>query len=71
MCIELFRYIMCEHKTIWCPLKTIEDGVSLSFFSVDLSRRKVVLLRGGPHWKGLGGIKRTEVQLSLGGFGNS
>ena len=25
-------------------------------FSVDLSRRKAVLLRGGPLWKGLGGI---------------
>ena len=29
---------------------------SLRFFSVDLSRRKAVLLRGGPLWKGLGGI---------------
>ena len=51
-----FRHIMTRHKTIWCPSKTIEDGVSLRFFSVDLSRRKAVLLRGGPRWKGLGGI---------------
>ena len=56
MCIEHFRYIMTWHKTIWCPSKTIEDGVYLRFFSVDLRRRKAVLLRGGPRWKGLGGI---------------
>ena len=29
---------------------------SLRFLSVDLSRREAVLLRGGPLWKGLGGI---------------
>ena len=56
MCIEHFRYLMSRHKTIWCPSNTIEDGVSLHFFSVDLSRRKAVLLRGGPRRKGLGGI---------------
>ena len=44
--------IMAKRKTIWYPLKTIEDGVSLCFFSVDLSRRGAVLLRGGPLWKG-------------------
>ena len=32
---------------VWCPSKTIEDGVFLRFFLVDLSRRKAVLLRGG------------------------
>ena len=47
---------MTRHKTIWCPSKTIEDGISLRFFSVDLGRRKAVLLREGPRWKGLGGI---------------
>ena len=56
MCIEHFRHIMTRHKTIWCPSKTIEDGVSLCFFSVDLSRRRVVLLRGGPCRNGSGGI---------------
>ena len=34
------------------PSKAIEDGVSLRFFSVVLSRREAVLLRGGPRWKG-------------------
>ena len=53
---EHFRYIMPKHKTIWCPSKIIEDGISLCFFSVDLSSRKAVLLRGGPRWKCLGGI---------------
>src|SRR5215216_7734681 len=47
---------MSRHKTIRCPSEPIEDGVSLCFFSVDLSRRKAVLLRGGPLRKGLGGI---------------
>ena len=56
MCIELFRHIMTRHKTIRCPSKTIEVGVYLCFFSVDLSHRKAILLRGGPRWKGLGGI---------------
>ena len=61
MCIEHFRYSMPKHKTIWCPSKIIEDGVSLCFISVDLSRRKAVLLRGGLRWKGLGGTSRTPV----------
>ena len=61
MCIECFRLFITRHKTIWCLSKTIEDGVSLRFFSVDLSRRKAVLLRGGPRWKGLGGISRAHV----------
>ena len=56
MCLEYFRHFITGHKTVWCPSKTIEDGVFLCFFSVDLSRRKAVLLRGGPLWKGLGGI---------------
>ena len=56
MCVEHFRYLMFRHKMIRCPSKTIEDGVSLCFFSVDLSRRKAILLRGGPRWKGLGGM---------------
>ena len=42
------------------PSKAIEDDVSLRFFSVELSHRKVVLSRGGPLWKGLGGISRTR-----------
>ena len=61
---EHFRYIMPKHKTIWCPSKIIEDGVSLRFFSVDLSRRKAVLLRGGPHWKDLG-VESTRIRLFL------
>ena len=56
MCIEHFRYLMSRHKMIWCPSEPSEDGVSLCLFSVDLSRRKAVLLRGGPRRKGLGGI---------------
>ena len=56
MCLEFFRRFVTRHKTVWCPSKTIEDGVFLRFFSVDLSRRKAVLLRGGPRWKGSGGI---------------
>ena len=56
MCIEHFRYLMFRHKTIRCPLESSEDGVFPHFFSVDLSHRKAVLLRGGPLWKGLGGI---------------
>ena len=47
---------MSKHKTIWCLSELIDDGVSLRFFLVDLSRRKAVLLRVGPRWKGLGGI---------------
>ena len=38
------------------PLETIEDGVVLCFFLVDLSRRRAVLLRGGPCRKGSSGI---------------
>ena len=56
VCVEYFRHLITTHKMSWCPSKTIEDGVSLRFFSVDLSHRKAVLLRGGPLWKGLGGI---------------
>ena len=63
MCIEHFRHIMSKHKTIWCPSKTIEDDLSLLFFLVDLSCRKAVLLRGGPRWKGLGGISHTCLSL--------
>ena len=46
MCSELFMIPMSKHNTIWCPSELIEDGVSLRFFSVDLSRRKAVLLEG-------------------------
>ena len=56
MCLEFPRRFIARHKTVWCPSKTIEDGVFLRFFLVDLSRRKAVLLRGGPRRKGSGGI---------------
>ena len=56
MCLEFLRRFIARHKTVWCPSKTSEDGIFLCFFLVDLSRRRVVLLRGGPHWKGSGGI---------------
>ena len=56
MCLEFLRLFIARHKTIRCPLKTIEDGVVLRFLLVDLSRRRAVLLRGGPRWKGSGGI---------------
>ena len=56
MCLELLRRFIARHKTVWCPSKTIEDGVFSTFLLVDLSRRKAVLLRGGPRRKGLGGI---------------
>ena len=56
MCLEFFRRFIARQKTVWCPSKTIEDGVFLRFFLVDLSRRKAVLLRGGPRRKGSGGI---------------
>ena len=46
MCLEFLRRFITRHETIWCPSKTIEDGVYLRFFSVDLSHRKAVLLRG-------------------------
>ena len=45
-----------RHETIRCPSKTIEVGVALFFSLVDLSRRRAVLLRGGPRRKGSGGI---------------
>ena len=63
MCFEFVRHFITRHKMIWCPSKIIKDDVSLRFFSVDLSRRKAVLLRGGPHWKGLGGISLTHLFL--------
>ena len=56
MCLEFLRHFIARHKMIRCPSKTIEDGVFLRFFLVDLSRRRAVLLRGGPRRKGLGGI---------------
>ena len=56
MCLEFFRRFIARQKTVWCPSKTIEDGVFLRFFLVELSRRKAVLLRGGPLRKGSGGI---------------
>ena len=56
MCLEYFRRFVTRHKTVWCPSKTIEDGVFLCFFLVDLSRRRAILLRGGPRRKGSGGI---------------
>ena len=56
MCLEFLRRFIARHKTVRCPSKTIEDGVFLRFFLVDLSHRRVVLLRGGPRRKGSGGI---------------
>ena len=56
MCLEFPRRFIARHKTVWCPSKTIEDGVFLRFFFVVFSRRKAVLLRGGLRRKGLGGI---------------
>ena len=56
VCLEFPRRFIARHKTVWCPSKTIEDGVFLCFFLVNLSRRKAVLLRGGPCRKGSGGI---------------
>ena len=56
MCLEFLSFFIAKHKMIRCPSKTIEDGVFLRFFLVDLSRRKAVLLRGGPRRKGSGGI---------------
>ena len=38
------------------PPRLTKTASFLRFFLVDLSRRKAVLLRGGPRWKGLGGI---------------
>ena len=56
MCLEFLRRFIARHETIRCPSKTIEDGVVLRFFLVDLNHRRAVLLRGGPHRKGSGGI---------------
>ena len=56
MCLEFLRRFITRHETIRCPSKTIEDSVVLRFFLVDLSRRRAVLLRGGPRRKGSGGI---------------
>ena len=56
MCLEFLRYFISRHETIRCPSETIEVGVVLRFSLVDLSRRRAVLLRGGPRRKGLGGI---------------
>ena len=56
MCLEFLRYFITRHETIRCPSETIEDGVVLRFSLVDLTRRRAVLLRGGPRRKGLGGI---------------
>ena len=56
MCLEFHRRFITRHETIRCPSKTIEDGVVLRFFLVDLSRRRAVLFRRGPRRKGSGGI---------------
>ena len=64
MCLEYPRLFIARHKTVGCPSKTVEDVIFSMFLLVDLSRRKAVLLRGGPRWKGLGGISRTQLFLS-------
>ena len=56
MCLEFLRLFISRHETIRCPSETIEVGVVLRFSLVDLSRRRAVLLRGGPRRKGLDGI---------------
>ena len=56
VCLEYFRCFMTRHKTVRSPSKIIEEGVFYVHFLVDLSRRKAVLLRRGPLWKGLGEI---------------
>ena len=43
-------------RRLGAPRRLTKTASFLRFFSVDLSRRKAVLLRGGPLWKGLGGI---------------
>ena len=48
MCLEFLRYFITRHETIRCPSETIEVSVVLRFSLVDLSRRRAVLLRGGP-----------------------
>ena len=63
VCIEYFRHFITRHKTFWCPSKTIEDGIFLCFFSVDLSHRKVVLLRGGRFGKVWVESSRTHLLL--------
>ena len=60
MCLEFLRRFISRHA-IWCPSKTIEDGVVLRFFLVDLSHRRAVLLRGGPRRKGSGGIIMNTI----------
>jgi hypothetical protein len=56
VCIEHFRYSNIWHKMVLFPLVKERVNTVQHFFSVDLSGRKSVLLRGGPLWKGLGGI---------------
>ena len=43
-------------RRLGAPLRLMKTASFLRFFLVDLSRRKAVLLRGGPRRKGLGGI---------------
>ena len=43
-------------RRLGAPRRLTKTASFLRFFLVDLSRRKAVLLRGGPRWKGLGGI---------------
>ena len=57
---KLFRYITTKHKMIRCPSKTSEAVVVLRFSLVELSRRRAVLLRGGPRRKG-----RVESHVHL------
>ena len=64
MCLEFLRLFISRHETIRCPSETIEVGVVLRFSLVDLSRRRAVLLRAGPRWKGSGGIN-THMFPSL------
>ena len=65
VCLEFLRRFIARYKTVRCPSKTIEDGIVLHFFLVDLNRRRAVLLRGGPRWKGSGGtITYTFPPLS-------
>ena len=43
-------------RRLGAPRRLTKTTSFLRLFLVDLSRRKAVLLRGGPRWKGLGGI---------------
>lgn len=43
-------------RRLGAPRRLTKTTSFLRFFLVDSSRRKAVLLRGGPRWKGLGGI---------------